>query len=584
MGNRSGVQATTLNSSYAVSVGHDIAAGIAADVLEAGGNAVDAGVAASIALTVLHSEQVQFGGVAPILVYIANESRYYSIEGAGRWPASANPGYFEENHRGRIPQGILRTVVPAAPDAWLTALIRFGSMSFADLATPAQTLAAEGFSAHEDLVSCSTQFERHYRRISDENARIWLPDDAPVKIGQKFCLPALANTISFLIDAEKKVTPKLGRTRGLEAVRDAFYKGEIADAMIRHVKKYDGWLSHADLAAHHTPVIDATQANVFGGELFTPGCWTQGPALSQTLQILEAGNIARYGHQSVDACHMMIEALKLALVDREAFYGDPDFVNVPLDVLLSPAYAASRAALIQMDSAIHPLPAVGVMPEMSVPRQVSPNDTEENAVTLDTSVAAIIDGGGNIFVSTPSDPSFDGPVVPELGFVISTRGAQSHTAVDHPACLQAGKRPRVSAYPLIFKDGNGRHIAGGGPGADLQLQAMAQILTHHLAHNLSLSEASNAPRVFTHGIPASTEPHLSFAGKVVIEETSPETMMTALSGLGHKSSLGKVGGIAQPSICLVAGHPDHKLEAVGDPRRASGQRIKQNTHSGSGAS
>ncbi|WP_288900429.1 gamma-glutamyltransferase [uncultured Sneathiella sp.] len=584
MGHVSGVQGTTLNSSYAVSVGHDVAAGIAADVLEAGGNAIDAGVAASIALTVLHSEQVQFGGVAPILLYIADENRYFSIEGAGRWPASANPGFFEEKHRGRIPQGILRTVVPAAPDAWVTALSRFGTMSFADLAGPAQVLAAEGFSAHEDLVSCSAQFERHYRRISDDNARIWLPNDAPVKPGQKFRLPDLANTISILIDAEKKAASKAGRARGLEAVRDAFYKGEIADAMIQHVKTYDGWLTHADLAAHHTPVVEATRARVFGGSLFTPGSWTQGPALSQALQILEAGGIARHGHQSVDACHMMIEALKLALVDREAFYGDPDFVDVPLDILLSPAYAASRAAMIQMESAIHPLPAAGQIPEKPIPRRVTPNNTGENAVTLDTSIAAIIDGGGNIFVSTPSDPSFDGPVVPELGFVISTRGAQSYTDAGHPACLQAGKRPRVSAYPLIFREGNGRHIAGGGPGADLQLQAMAQTLIHHLAHNLSLSEALNAPRVFTHGIPASTEPHLSFAGKVVIEETAPEAMMTGLSALGHKASLGKVGGIAQPSICLVAGHPDQEMEAVGDPRRANGQRIKQNPHSGKGAS
>lgn len=584
MSSQSGIQNAITNNSYAVSVGHDIAAGIAADVLGAGGNAVDAGVAASIALTVLHSEQVQFGGVAPILVYIAKENRYFSIEGAGRWPASANPDYFEENHRGRIPQGILRTVVPAAPDAWLTALERFGTTSFADLAAPAEALAANGFPAHEDLVACSTQFERYYRRISDDNARIWLPDDAPVEIGQTFRLPELANTIRILIDADKKGASTTGRKGGLQAVRDAFYKGEIADAMIRHVKAYDGWLSHADLAAHHTPVANPIEARVFGGSLFTPGSWTQGPALSQVLQILESAGIADQAPQSIGACHIIIEALKLALVDREAYYGDPDFVDVPFDILLSPDYAAHRAALISMEEAIQPLPAAGEIGMGVTPKRVAPDAPGEKAITLDTSVAAVIDGTGNIFASTPSDPSFDGPVVPELGFVISTRGAQSYTAAEHPARLRAGKRPRVSAYPLIFRDAAGRHIVGGGPGADLQLQAMAQALTHHLAHGFSLKDAVKSPRIFTHSVPASTEPHLSFAGKVVGEEEIPEATLTALSARGHKAVHGKTGGISQPSICLVSCDPDGKLEAVGDPRRASGQRIRQRSNDGKAAS
>tara|TARA_R110002095_G_scaffold140248_2_gene121873 strand:+ start:20084 stop:21838 length:1755 start_codon:yes stop_codon:yes gene_type:complete len=580
MASQSGAQTAATNDSYAVSVGHDIAAGISANVLEAGGNAVDAGVAASIALTVLHSEQVQFGGVAPILVYIAGENRYFSIEGAGRWPASATPDYFREKHRGRIPQGVLRTVVPAAPDAWLTALARFGTMGFADLAAPAQALAADGFPAHDDLVSCSTQFERYYRRISDDNARIWLPNDAPVKPRQIFRLPDLANTIGILIDADRKASLKSGRAAGLQAVHDAFYKGEIADAMIRHVQACDGWLTHADLAAHRTPVVEATGADVFGGRLYTPGSWTQGPALSQALQILEATDISLHPRQSAEACHVMIEALKLALVDREAYYGDPDFIDVPMEALLSPAYAATRATLIDSAAAIQPLPPAGDVAERSTTTPSPATAPEEEAVSLDTSVAAVIDGAGNIFASTPSDPSFDGPVVPELGFVISTRGAQSYVDAEHPACLEAGKRPRVSAYPMIFRDANGRHIAGGGPGADLQLQAMVQVLTYHLAYDLSLTDATIAPRVFTHGVPASTEPHLSFAGKVVIEDELPEAMLTDLTALGHKASHGKASGIAKPSICLVASNQDGTLEAVGDPRRASGQRLKHGSSNG----
>ncbi|TNE33820.1 MAG: gamma-glutamyltransferase family protein [Alphaproteobacteria bacterium] len=575
MASQSCFETAPSNDGYAVSVGHSLAADIAADVLEAGGNAIDAGVAASIALTVLHSEQVQFGGVAPILVYIAEEDCYFSVEGAGRWPAAADASFFEEKHRGRIPQGILRTVTPAAPDAWLTALERFGTMGFADLAAPAQALAANGFPAHDDLVACSAQFERYYRRTGENNARIWLPGDAPVKAGQVFRLPELAGTLGLLIDADRKGAAKSGRIGGMQAVRDVFYKGEIADAMIRHVKAHDGWLAAEDLARHHTPVVAATKGNVFGGTLITPGCWTQGPALSQALQILDIGGVASHPHQSADASHMLIEALKLALVDREAYYGDPEFINVPLEKLLSTDYAKMRATLIDPDAAHFPLPPAGELPMKAIPGRTPAAGADEETVSLDTSVAAIADSAGNIFVSTPSDPSFDGPVVPELGFVISTRGAQSHVAAGHPARLEAGKRPRVSAYPMIFKRADGCHIAGGGPGADLQLQAMLQVLTHHLAHGLSLQEALDAPRVFTHGIPASTEPHLSFAGKVVLEEAIPDTLLEALAIRGHKSVFGKTGGIAQPSICLVANHPSGELIAVGDPRRASGQRVKQ---------
>ncbi|MFC4272550.1 gamma-glutamyltransferase family protein [Sneathiella chungangensis] len=563
----------TKNNSYAVSAGHDLAAGIAADILDVGGNAVDAGVAASIALTVLHSEQVQFGGVAPILVYLAGEDRCYSIEGAGRWPTSADPQYFETNHRGRIPQGILRTVVPAAPDAWLTALARFGSMSFADVASPAQSLAKEGFPAHEDLAACSAQFQRSYMRMG-ENAKFWLVNDAPIDVGHLFVQSKLADCIGTLVDADRKGSAKKGRTGGLQAVRDLFYKGDMANIMIRHVKNHDGWLTHADLAAHKTPVVSATTASVFSGTLFTPGPWTQAPALSQALQILDAYGISKLPSCSVDAFHLIIEALKLALVDREAYYGDPEFIDVPLTELLSPEYTKARASLIDKHKAASPLPPAGEFRGHSTAMRSGMTAPETGELSLDTSVAAIIDGEGNIFASTPSDASFDGPVVPELGFVLSTRGAQSYVAGDHPASLRPGKRPRVSAYPMIFKTANGGVIAGGGPGADLQLQAMAQTLAGHIAQGLPLVDAVAAPRVFTHSIPSSTEPHLASADKVMVEEAINEDFLDALTARGHKSAFGAASGISRPSICLVADDPSDGLQAVADPRRASGQRLK----------
>jgi gamma-glutamyltranspeptidase / glutathione hydrolase len=560
---------------YAVSVGHGRAAQIATDVLDAGGNAVDAGVAASIALTVLHSEQVQFGGVSPILVHCAENQLTYSIEGAGRWPQAIERAVFEKKYRGRIPQGILRTVTPASPDGWITALEKFGSMSFCELAAPARALAKDGFPAHQDLVDCTAQFERYYRRY-EENTRIWLPNDQPVQLGQVFVQPNLANTLSAMIDADRKAVSKNGMKAGLAAVRDIFYTGEIADEMIRHILDHDGLMTHADLASHKTPVVQATAAKVFGGTAYTCGFWSQGPVLSQSLQILEHFYQKNPATRNSSHHHVFLEAIKLAMADREVYYGDPDFVEVPEAHLLSPTYAAERAALIRFDSAFETLPAAGSF-SGSVKPEISPNRTSTMlSQSLDTSVAVIADKHGNIFASSPSDSSFDAPAVPNLGFVMSTRGGQSYVDADHPACLHPGKRPRVSACPFIFRSREGQFIAGGGPGADLQLQTAVQVLMNHLIFDQSLEDAVNAPRVFTHSVPASSEPHLSFAGKVVIEEKIPGSVANKLANNGHKITRETSPGINSPSICLVKSGADH-YEAIGDPRRDSGQKTRSNS-------
>ncbi|USG61991.1 gamma-glutamyltransferase family protein [Sneathiella marina] len=569
------IQHADRGTSYAVSVGHNRAAEIAADVLDAGGNAVDAGVAASIALTVLHSEQVQLGGVSPILVYLAESQQTYSIEGAGSWPHAVERTHFEEKYRGRIPQGILRTVTPAGPDAWITALEQFGSMSFFELAEPARNLAKEGFPAHQDLVDCTKQFERYYRRY-EENTNIWLPNGQPVQLGQTFIQPSLANTLGAMIETDRKAASKKDRIAGLSAVRDIFYKGEIADEMIRHIVKHDGLMTHTDLALHKTPVVPATASPVFGGTAFTCGFWSQGPVLSQSLQILEHFYRENPSEINCSRHHVFLEAIKLAMADREAYYGDPNFVNVPSDHLLSPAYAAERANQIQTDHAFDALPSAGSFSGLEKPKISANRRSTEFSPSLDTSIAVVADKHGNIFASTPSDSSFDGPAVPNLGFVISTRGGQSYVTNDHPACLYPGKRPRVSACPFIIRNREGRFIAGGGPGADLQLQTAVQILMNHFIFDQPLADAVSEPRVFTHSAPGSSEPHLSFAGKIVIEEGIPEPVAVNLEKIGHKITRETSHGINRPSVCIVGSGEGH-YEAIGDPRRDSGQKTKINS-------
>ncbi len=553
-----------------VSAGHADAARIAADVLESGGNAVDAGVAATIALCVLHSEQVQIGGVAPMLVRMARDGATHAIEGAGRWPAATDRGHFERAHRGRIPHGILRSVVPAAPDAWITALQRFGTRGFAELAGPAMALAADGFAVHDDLVACTAQFERHYRRYP-ENTRIWLPRGALPRPGEWFRQPELAATLTRLIDADRSAAARAGREAGLAAVGELFYRGAIAEAMVRHVESLGGWLAHPDLARHRTPVRPATAAAVAGGKLHTCGFWSQGPALSQALQILEEAGAGVADPAEPAFAHLVIEALKLALADREAYYGDADFIAVPGERLLARSYAAERAARIDADVATAALPAAGdgAEPAASPPGPRSP--ASARGASVDTSVVAVIDADGNAFAATPSDSSFDAPAVPGLGFVISTRGAQSYVDPARPAVLGPGRRPRVSACPMLFEGADGRLIAGGGPGGDFQLQAMAQVLARHLLHGRGLDEAVRAPRVFTHSAPASSEPHLAFPGHVLVEDGAPAGVLEGLLQRGHKAVHDRLHGSARPSVCLVTASADGtRGESIGDPRRAGG--------------
>ena len=551
-----------------VSAGHDEAARIAATVLESGGNAIDAGVAATIALCVLHSEQVQLGGIAPMLVRLARDGTTHAIEGVGRWPLAIDPGDFDATHRGRIPHGVLRSIVPAAPDAWITALLRFGSMGFAELATPAFELAGTGFAAHADLVSCTTQFERYYRRY-DENMRIWLPHGRPLAPGERFVQPELAATLALLIEADRGGAPRGGRAAGLAAVHDLFYRGAIAERIVAHVQGLGGRLTSTDLARHRTPVVDATRAEVCGGTLCSFGFWSQGPALAQALQILEAAGAGTLDPSGSAFAHLVIEALELALADREAHYGDAVAEAEPRERLLERSYAALRARSIDADAAFAGLPPAGGAPARSTTIRNAPDATTQT--TVDTSIVAVIDADGNAFVATPSDPSFDAPAVPGLGFVVSTRGAQGFVDRAHPAALGPERRPRITACPMLFEGADGRLLFGGGPGGDFQLQAMAQVLARHLLCGEALEAAVHAPRVFTQSAPASSDPHLAFPGRVLVEDGASPDVLEGLTRRGHQAMPDRLQGSTRPSICLVA-TDGAGGSSVGDPRREGGQR------------
>jgi len=306
--------------------------------------------------------------------------------------------------------------------------------------------------------------------------------------------------------------------------------------------------------------------------VYACGPWCQGPVALETLNILEGYDIPSYPQNSAPVLHLIVEALKAAFADRHAFYGDPDFVNVPLDGLLSKAYAAAWRGRIRPDRAAPEMPEPGdpwahqrAAAKAPVPGRPVPAPGPEVA---DTSYVCVMDRDGNIFSATPSDGVLDAPVIPGLGIIVSTRGRQSWVDANHPSCVAPGKRPRLTPSPgLVMKDG--RPFAPyGTPGHDVQPQAMVQMLLNIIDYGMDPQEAVEAPRVATYSFPMSVHPHSYSPGVVRAEARIPETAIEMLGRLGHKMEVWpewspKAGALSTITLDPQAGI----LTGAADPRR-----------------
>jgi gamma-glutamyltranspeptidase/glutathione hydrolase len=497
-------------------------------ILEAGGNAVDAGCAAGIALGVLQPDLVNVAGVAPIMIRTA-EGTLETIAGLGHWPACLPPDMFMREHGGCIPAGVLRTVVPAAPDAWITALERHGTMGFADVVTAAIRFAREGFSVYPLLHHSIAASARDYARWSS-NAAIFLRDGAAPAVGEKFMQSDLAATLQYMADEDRAAAKAGGRLAGLKAARDAFYKGDIAEAIVAFQKQEGGYLSREDLAGFRSRVEPAVTRRWRGHAVSVCGPWCQGPALLEALLVLEKLGFDGLEHNSAEYLHRLAESLKVAMADREHHFGDPMFVDVPLDALLGDAHVAARAAGIDPRRA---------SPEMRPPllgtARASPesSDAELPKVESDTSYVCVVDRWGNAFSATPSDGSSTAPVVPGLGIVPSARGSQSRPDPRHPCGVSPGKRPRLTPNPALIVTRNGGVMPFGTPGGDVQVQAMLQVLLNVLHFGMEVQDAIEAPRIATYAFPSSFAPFEYFPGRLAVEGRIDAAVRDDLATRGH---------------------------------------------------
>jgi gamma-glutamyltranspeptidase / glutathione hydrolase len=557
---------------YVVSSGHYLATAAAHRMFHLGGNAIDAGVAAGICINVLLPDLTNFGGVAPTIVYHKKKNELRSISGLGYWGKDASIDTFEREEGGVIPMGARRSVIPGAPDAWLTALARYGNLSFETVVTPAIELCEEGFQVYPSL---HRNLNKHRESIEQapSTAEIFLPNGRVPEVGEVFYQKDLGRTFRRMVEAERKAASN-GRQAGVEAARDEFYKGEIAKEIAAFITSEGGFITEEDLAGFHSDIEEPPSVNYKGIDVHACGPWCQGPVNLQVLNILEGFDLKAMGHNSADYLSVLVQALDLTFSDREAYYGDPKFVDVPLEELLSKEYAERQRSRIDPKSTYSETPEPGRLMSVGAVRGGSgPVGGPDTPIPPDTSYVCVVDAEGNAFSATPSDGVSGTPVIPGLGLICSGRGNQSRIDRDHASSLQPGKRPRLTPNPaMAFKDGK-LYMPFGTPGGDMQCQSMVQVFLNIVEFGLDPQQAIEQPRIGTFNHPDSFAPHTYWPGLRRIETRIPESVIGELESRGHRVERWPEWTRQTGNVCAIVVDDDKGTRTGGADARAEAYSI-----------
>jgi len=522
-----------------VTSGHYLASRIGLSVLEDGGNAVDAGVAMGFALSVLEPYIYGIGGEVPILIYLAEGKKVLCLSGQGHAPGNSSIELFKKMGIDAIPgDGLLATAVPDAVSTWITALSLFGTMDLARVLEPAHDLAKNGFPMYGTLRDAIERSSGQFREDWPTSARAYMPEDRVPEVGEVWAQRDLAGMFKKLLEGESRGKKK-GRQEGLQAAHDVYYRGEIAERIIDFIqntrwpdstgKANSGLLTADDLAGYASRVEVPVTVNYRGIDVYKCGPWTQGPVFLQQLSILEGYDIASMGHNSPEYVHLLIETAKLAFADREKFYGDPDFVDVPLGTLLSQEYAAERRKLIDPDKASMDLRPGNAPTEIPMKKEGGSDLHKGDTTHLDA-----VDRWGNMLSATPSGGWFrSSPVIEGLGFPLGTRMQMFTLDPDHANALMPGKRPRATLTPsLALRDGE-PFMVFGTPGGDQQDQWTLQFFLNYLEFGMNMQEAVDAPNFHSSHFPASFYPHSAEPGVMAIENRVAESTIEELRKRGH---------------------------------------------------
>ena len=473
-----------------VSAGHPLTTAAALEILHKGGNAFDAGVAALLVGGVVEQDLYGIGGERLILVYPQSENKVTSITGQGWASAAANVDDYLRDGRNLEEKGLDPAVVPGALHAALTVLKHWGTMTFEQVAVRAIEYAEQGFPLR-GRTTRAIRREIGFINQWPDNRRYWLkPDGSFYRPGETIRFAGLANTFKRMVESERAHASE-GREAAIVAARDRFYKGDIAEEMVTYLREHGSGFALADFSEFYARIEEPVQTNYRGNTVYKQPFNSQGPALLQVLNILETYDLRSMGHNSADYAHLIIEALKLAYADRDTYYADQDFVDVPAESLLSKAYARQRAAQIDMTRsstsyvAGNPLPfdssvknwEYWIAGDEDAHSELSAAFVDHPESLKDTSHVAIIDKDGNVFDSTPSAGWIGGAVIlGATGVGMSVRGEQFWLDKSKAAQLRPRSRPRYTLTPsIVMRDGQPL-LAIGTPGGDNQEQTILQTL------------------------------------------------------------------------------------------------------------
>lgn len=515
-----------------ISSSHYLSTEAGFEVLKAHGNAADAVVAAGLAMHVVEPHMNGFGGEVPILYYSSKIHRTLAISGQGTAPNAATIQYFEKEKIRKIPgDGFLAATVPGAFSAWITLLKEFGTMTLSQVIRPAMTLAQEGFAVYRRLHEHIKDNAGRIRSEWPTTADIFLPKNRIPSTGEILIQHDLGEMMRRLTEAERMSGDK---RKGLDLAHKYFYDGPVARRIIQFANEHPtkdatgmfhrSLLSTDDLSQYHSRIEQPVSIGYRGLTVHKCGPWTQGPVFLQQLRLLQGYDLPRLGHNTVDYVHTLIEVAKLAFADREEYYGDPQFADVPLRRLLSRRYAEVRRRLINPRRA-----------SMKLQGGILPREPGRTASSGDTTHIDVVDSEGNMVSATPSGGWFwSSPIVKGLGFALGTRAQMFSLKRGHPNSIAPGKRPRTTLTPTIVTAKGLPVMAFGTPGGDQQDQWSLQFFLNFVEFKMNLQQAIDAPTFHTSHFPSSFYPRDVHPGRIHLENRFSSQVLNGLRKRGHK--------------------------------------------------
>lgn len=584
-----------------VSSTHWLASATGMSVLERGGNAFDAAVAAGLVLQVVEPHLNGPAGEVPIIYHDGQETRV--LNGQGAAPAAATPEHFQGLGLDLVPgTGLLPACVPGAFDAWMSLLLRHGTLPLREVMSYAIGYARDGYPVVPRFTSTVASVAQLFEEEWTDSAQLYLPGGRPPEPYSRFRNPELAATYErVLTEAEAATGDRDGQ---VQAARDVWYRGFVAETIGHYAegsevmdssgRRHTGLLTAQDLAGHDTPDEAPASRGYHDWTVHKTGPWGQGPVFLQQLAMLEGVDLTAMGHLSADYVHTVVEAAKLAFADREAWYGDPAHVDVPLAELLSDGYATERRLLLG-ETASHELrpgspggrapllpglafAATGAAPAGGVGEPTVGRLSEDGPEHVDgplegdTCHVDVVDRHGNMVAATPSGGWLQSsPVIPGLGFGLGTRGQMFWLEQGLPNSLAPGKRPRTTLSPGLALREDGASLAFGTPGGDTQDQWALAFFLAHVHFGLDLQAAIDAPMFHTTHFPSSFYPRAATPGQIVVEGRLRPAVVEELGRRGHEVIVGEDWSLGR--LCAVSRQTDGFLAAGADPRSMQGYAV-----------